>query len=257
VAIFQFENSEHTEKYRVQKMLKGLGTTIQAVGDRIRYAKRDERFNLTLKGDRAKLLQRVKDLGCEVIIYDCLSNLHTNNENDNIKMREVLDIFTDINAQLKTSCIVIHHFGKPGENPRENQYRVRGAISIMDWAYTVITLTRKPHEEKTLRKIDFVKVRDAKEPKPFYIERDEETFLSRFYDEDSLVPPNLVYTILDDQFNGCVDKQRDLIQAIIGETRCAEKTAKVAIKKAVEMKTIYEYSGENKRAKGYRIPMSG
>lgn len=257
VAIIQYENSEHTENFRIQRMLKGLGTTIRAVGDRIKFAKRDERFNLSLKGDRVKLMQRVKDLGCEVIIYDCLSNLHTSNENDNIKMREVLDIFTDINAQLKTSCIVIHHFGKPGENPRENQYRVRGAISIMDWAYTVITMTRKPHEEKTLRKIEFVKVRDAKEPKPFYIERDEETFLSKFYDEDSLVPPNLIYTILDDQFNGAVDKQKDLINAIMERTRCAEKTAKRGIKKAVEMKNIYEYQVEKSRAKGYRIPMSG
>jgi hypothetical protein len=47
VAIFQFENSEHTEKFRIKKMLEGLGTTIQAVGDRIRYAKRDERYNLS------------------------------------------------------------------------------------------------------------------------------------------------------------------------------------------------------------------
>jgi 5S rRNA maturation endonuclease (ribonuclease M5) len=257
VAIFQYENSEHTERFRVLKMVKGLGTTIDAIGDRIRYAKRDERYNLTLKGDREKRLKRVKELGCEVIIYDCLSNLHNANENDNIKMREVLDILTDINAELKTSCIVIHHFGKPGENPTHDSYRIRGASAIFDWAYTVITFTRKPHEEKTLRKIQFGKVRDGKEPRPFYIERDDESFLCQFYDEESLVSPGLVRKILDEQFNGSVEQQKPLVSAIISKTGCGEKTAKQGIRHAVEMKVIYEFKGEDNRSKAYRIPMSG
>lgn len=257
VAIFQYENSEHTEQFRVKKMLNGLGVNIEAIGDRIKYAKRDERYNLTLKGDRDKLLNRVKELGCEVIIYDCLANFHNANENDNIKMREVLDVLTDINAQLKTTCIVVHHFGKPGENPRENRYQIRGAISIMDWAYTVITFTRKPHEEKILRKIEFAKVRDGKEPKPFYVERDDEAFLCKFYDEDSLVSPGLVKKILDERFNGSVDQQKPLVSAIISKTGCAEKTAKQGIRHAAEMKVIYEFKGEDNRSKGYRTPMSG
>jgi 5S rRNA maturation endonuclease (ribonuclease M5) len=256
VAIFQYENSEHTERFRVKKMLDGLGVNITAIGDRIKYAKRDERYNLTQKGDRAKLLQRVKDLGCEVIIYDCLTNLHNANENDNVKMREVLDILTDINAELKTSCIVIHHFGKPGENP-DNRYRIRGASSINDWAYTVITFERKPHKDKTIRKIDFTKVRAGKEPRPFLVERNSETFLLDFYDEESLVPPAAVAQILGDKFNGFVDVQKLLVEAIIEEKGCVKKTAKVAIKKAQEMKTICPIEGKNKRTKGYRLPMSG
>jgi archaellum biogenesis ATPase FlaH len=257
VAIFQFENSEHTEKYRIRKMLEGLGTTIEAIGDRIRYAKRDERYNLTLKGDRARLLEGVKALGCEVIIFDCLSNLHNANENDNVKMREVLDILTDINAELGTACIVIHHFGKPGENPRENSYRIRGASSIMDWAYTVLTFTRKPHEEKTLRKVEFVKVRDGRQPKPFVVERDPETFLCRYFDDGTLVSPALVKDILEEQFNGIVDRQGELKNAIIKRIECSERTAADAIRRAVEMKQIFETGGGRGQKKGYRVPMSG
>lgn len=255
VAIFQFENSEHTEKFRIKKMLEGLGTTIQAIGDRIKYAKRDERYNLTLKGDRARLRDKVKSLGCEVVIYDCLSNLHTSNENDNIKMREVLDILTDINAELGTACIVIHHFGKPGESPVANTYRIRGASSIMDWAYTALTYTRKPHEEKELRKIEFVKVRDGRQPKPFFIERDAETFLCRFYDEESLVSPALVRSVLEDELNGLVERQKDLVKAVMTRTQCSDRTAANAIRRAVEFKTIYET--RDGRTKGYRMPMSG
>jgi RecA-family ATPase len=257
VAIFQFENSEQTEKFRIQRMLKGLGTDFKAIGDRIKYARRDERYNLTLKGDRAKLLEKVKALGCEVIIYDCLSNLHDSNENDNVKMRAVLDILTDINAQLGTSCIVIHHFGKPGEMGVDTHYRVRGASSIMDWAYTVITLTKKPHEEKTLRKIQFAKVRDGKEPKPFYVERDDDTFLHRFYDEESLVSPALVHDILSNQFNGYVDRQRELVKAIMAKAQCSERTAKQGVRHAVNMKMLFEFKADDGRSKGYRAPMSG
>jgi KaiC/GvpD/RAD55 family RecA-like ATPase len=256
VAIFQYENSEDTEKYRIKKMLAGLGTTTEAVGDRIRYAKRDERYNLTLKGDRVRLLERVKALGCEIIIYDCLSNLHTQNENDNVKMREVLDILTDINAELGTACIVIHHFGKPGETFTENFYRIRGASSIMDWAYTVLTFTRKAHEEKTLRKVEFVKVRDGRQPKPFVVERDPETFLCRYFDDGALVSPALVRTILEDEFNGTVDNQRDLVNAVMAKAQCSDRTAKEAIRQTVHYKQISETgSGGRGQRKGYRIPM--
>jgi hypothetical protein len=257
IAIFQYENSEHTEKFRIKKMLAGLGTSVEAVADRIKYAPREPRFNLTLKGDRVKLLEKVKALGCEVIVYDCLSNIHSSKENDNILMREVLDVLTDINAQLGTACIVIHHFGKPGENLGENAYRVRGASSIMDWAYTVITFTKKPHEEKVLRKVEFVKVRDAKEPKPFLIERDPETFLCRFYDEESLVSPAMVRGILENDFNGVVDKQRDLITAVMGKAQCSDRTAAAAIRRAVDFKQIYEINEGIGKRKGYRMPMTG
>jgi hypothetical protein len=256
VAIFQFENSEHTEQFRINKMLAGMETTVGAIGARIKYAKRDERYNLTLKGDREKLFNRVKDLGCEVIIYDCLSNLHSSKENDNIQMREVLDVLVDINAKLGTSCIVIHHFGKPGEYEKGNAWRIRGASSIMDWCYTAITFTHKPHEDKTLRKLEFVKVRDGKQPKPFYVERDSETFLCSYYDEDSLVSPNLVKIILTEKFNGTVEKQSELVKAIIQRTECGDRTARTGIKNALKMKSIYEFTGQNKRSKGYRIPMS-
>jgi hypothetical protein len=257
VGIFQYENSELTEKFRIKKMLQGLGTSVDAIGDRVRYAKRDERFNLTLKGDRARLFEKVKALGCVVMIYDCLSNLHTANENDNVKMREVLDILTDFNAELGTACIVIHHFGKPGENFIENFYRIRGASSIMDWAYTVITFTKKPHEEKTLRKLEFVKVRDGRQPKPFLVERDPDTFLCRYYDEESLVSPTMVRMILENDFNGTVDRQRDLVRALMDKAQCCDRTAAAAIRRAVEFKQIFEINEGIGKRKGYRMPMAG
>lgn len=255
VAIFQFENSEATEKFRIRRMVEGLGTTVQGIGDRIKYARRSERFNLCLKGDRKRLMDRVKALRCEVIFYDCLSNLHCANENDNVKMREVLDILTDINAELGTACILIHHFGKPGaEGFTPNAYRIRGASSIMDWAYTVMTFTRQPHESKELRKIEFPKVRDGRQPKPFLVERDPETFLCHFYDEESLVSPALVRTVLE-ELGGLSETQRELIKAIMSKAECSDRTAASAIRRAVEFKTIFET--RDGRTKGYRTSMMG
>ena len=254
VCIFQWENSERTEQGRLKRMMRGLGIERQALGNRLIIANREDHYNLTLKGDRDRLRQAVKESGAQVVIYDCLSNLHSGNENDNVKMREILDVLSNINAKLKTSCILIHHFGKPGENPSANRYRIRGASSITDWPYTVVTITRKPHEEKELRRIEFTKVRDGATPKPFLVERNPETFIHKYTEEDTLVPPQVVADTLEGL--GCVvDSQRDLVQAIVRERNCGEKTARAAIGKAVEMRQILETKGKNARSKGYRIPV--
>ena len=127
----------------------------------------------------------------------------------------------------------------------------------MDWAYTVLTFTRRPHESTMLRKIDFVKVRDGKQPKPFIVERDPETFLCQYHDEDSLVSPAFVKSILDEEFNGMVDGQKEFVKAIMAKAQCSDRTARTGIKRAVELKQIFEMDQGNGKQKGYRMPMAG
>lgn len=253
VCIFQWENSERTEQKRLKKMMGGLGIQRQALSDRLIIANREDQYDLTLKRDRDRLRQAVKESGAEVIIYDCLSNLHSANENDNVRMREILDVLSNINARLKTSCIIIHHFGKPGENPSANRYRIRGATSITDWPYTVITLTRKPNEERVLRQIEFTKVRDGATPKPFLVERNPITFIHTYTEEETLASPQKVREVLEG-LGGIVETQKAFKESIIEATGCGGKTAWAAIKNAVKMKEIYEFkSGKNKKALGYKI----
>jgi len=255
VCIFQWENSERTEQGRLKRMMKGLNIERGALGNRLTIANREDQYDLTLKRDRERLRQAVKESGAEVVIYDCLSNLHSGKENDNVQMRDILDVLSNINACLKTSCVLIHHFGKPGENITATSYRIRGASSITDWPYTVIAITRKPHEEKEIRKIEFTKVRDGAMPKPFLVERNPDTFIHRYIEENTIVPPQVVREILEEDLGCIVDNQSTFIKTIMERRKCSDRTAKLAIRKAVEMRQILETQGKNARSKGYRIPI--
>ena len=249
VSIFQFENTEYMEQTRLRRMCVGLEISALPKG-RLSYVDRKNRINLTLKKDRKKLLELVQQSEAEVIIYDCLSNLHTANENDNIQMRDVLDSLTEINAKAETTCILIHHFGKPTEW-QETKYRTRGAQSIIDWAVSAMAFTVKKHEHKNLRQLQFIKVRDGAEPKPMLLERDEK-FLLSITDEDSLCPASKIKEILED-LGGHVETQKPLVDAIVKEVECTDRSARKYLKRAVEMKVIQMTDHGKGKKKSYDV----
>jgi RecA-family ATPase len=250
VVIFQYENSIPMEYRRIIRMNKSLN--FGPFHNAIKFVHPSKRFDLRLDKDRGKLLERVKSSEGEVIIYDCLSNLHSVNENDNMEVRAVLETLSHINATLGTACLVMHHFGKPAEGQAE-QYKARGASSIIDWAATAANFKRKAHEHKTHRILELVKVRDAPLPTPLLLERGDDLLL-RIGEEDTLCPPGRVKEILVSNFGGRVDMQKELLDAIQKETGCSPRTAKEGVKKAVEMKQINEFS--NGRYKGYSVQIA-
>jgi KaiC/GvpD/RAD55 family RecA-like ATPase len=233
VLIFQFENTEATEAYRLKKML--LGLEITDFPDNLFYSDPTIRLDLGKDKDRVKALEIIKESGAQVVIYDPLTSLHSVNENDNVQIRRILDNITEINRKAGTTAILIHHFGKPTENSI-TAHRTRGASSIRDWADTLIAVTRKKHEHRILRLIEFIKVRNGPEPRPILLERDE-NFLHHITEEDMLCPPEKVKAILE-ALGGRVEGQEPLKQAIMKATGCIEKSARSFIKLAVDRKAI-------------------
>ena len=233
VFIFSFENPEATEAYRLKKMLRGL--QIANFPDHLSFSDPTIRLDLNLKRDRAKALEIVQESGANVVIYDPLTSLHSVNENDNVQVRAVLDTITEINRKAGTAAIVIHHFGKPQEG-LATAHRTRGASSIRDWADTLIAVTRKKHESRILRLLEFIKVRNGPEAKPILLERDE-YFLHHVTEEDMLCPPEKVKAILE-ALGGKVEGQEPLKQAIMETTGCNERSARSFINLAVERKAI-------------------
>jgi RecA-family ATPase len=246
VMIVQFENPQPTEQYRLKQMLKAF--QIESLNGNLIYSK-PIRFDLKLKGSRAEAHTLVKDSGADVIIWDPLSSLHQGNENDNIHMRTVLDTITEINRKANTSAIILHHWGKPQEG-REEEYRLRGAISIKDWADTLIQMTRKKHKSKILHYLTFTKIRNGPEQRPILIHADKKYFTHDVIEEDTLANPQKVAEILEN-LGGQVETQAELKEAIIQEVGCSEKTAKNYIKNAVN-KTIKEHDTGTK-TKGYYV----
>ncbi|MFZ5448166.1 MAG: AAA family ATPase [Thermodesulfobacteriota bacterium] len=250
ILIIQFENTESTEQYRLKKMLYGLGIT-DFPADNLLFSDRTLRYDLGKTEDWTAALDLVKESNAEVIIWDPLTSLHSVNENDNVQMRKILDSITEINRKANVTSIVLHHFGKPVEG-MNNSHRTRGASSIRDWADTLITLNKKPHEHKILRKLDFVKVRNGPELKPILLERDE-CFLHHITEEDVMCSPEQVKAILT-ALGGQVDGQGKLLEAIIEAVNCTERSAVSYIKIAVDRGFIRaEINPRNKRMKRYVV----
>jgi len=166
-------------------------------------------------------------------------------ENDNVMMRAVLDQATYISSMTDAASIIIHHYGKPGKD-KADEYRLRGASSIKDWADTVVALSKKPsQEDKIIRQIRFDKVRNGRQPRPILIERDDR-FISHVTEGEMVVTPKQIADIVAAEFGGTVQKSGLLVKYLTDGFDCSRTTAFKCIKNAVDMGTIKQVDGVGK-----------
>jgi hypothetical protein len=197
-------------------------------------------YNLSLKKDREALAGAIERSGAEVVIYDCLSNMHTENENDNAKMRMIVDVLGSVNAKCGTACVLVHHFAKPSaENTVANKYRIRGAQSISDWAFTIMAYSERPGRGRVLRELEITKVRDGIKPsKPMVLERDENLLL-KVVDNYIACPSGKVREILLQEFGGHVKAKSQLEDAIMEYLECSRRSAWSYVKNALNEGSVY------------------
>lgn len=239
VAIFQWENSEFNEVKRARRMIEGLGINDIPNGQ-IKFMDRKVRPNISQKGGQEKLLELVKESEAEVIFYDCLTNMHSSKENDNVQMRSVLDFLSDINAKVGVTSVLIHHFGKPSdgeETGKNSKHRIRGASSIIDWGTTIFTFAHRPNKEhRPWFEIRVQKMREGplyKWTTPILMERDGDYLTHKMISEESTCPPDKVREMLE-QLGGEVSSRGPLIDKIIEETGAQKSSAYNYINKALE-----------------------
>lgn len=232
ILFIQKENPDYTVQTRLRRIMRGLSVNhvpnIQLV---------DRKFRADIGNSRD--LQKITDLitksGADIIILDPLSSYHHANENDNMAMRRVLDNLTDISAATNCAWIIVHHEGKPSED-RQGKWRFRGASSIRDWADTMIGLIHKSNnEKKTLRLLNFDKVRHGPEHPSILLERDA-NFCHHEAEENTLIPMSLVAELLLDIGGKCKGKA-PLAKKIMEFINCGRATAYRAIE-AAEDRTI-------------------
>ena len=88
----------------------------------------------------ARTLYQQAVAGSGLIVFDPLSAFAAGaeGENDNLGMREVINVMGDIARPSQAAVLILHHMGKPLMNPRTGQYThppnyaARGASSIED-----------------------------------------------------------------------------------------------------------------------------
>jgi len=254
VVICQYENGPRTEQSRLRLMMQGKGINRIPKHNLVWMKQsRENRPDLTKIKDVERMIDVLGPQKPDVLIWDCLSNIHSTNENDNVKMRNVLDNISDIATELNHAVVVIHHFGKPAENEQQVRHRFRGASSIMDWATCAFGFTRQKDPERALLKLTNVKMRDAAEILPIIVERDE-YFTLKITNESGLVPTKIVLDSIRDA--GETLTSGELKNLIVANTGCSMPTAKRAVTEAISNGHIYVKQDRNDKRKRF-VRISG
>ena len=256
VFVFQYENPLKTENQRIRAMFKSQKFNREAIKN-IEQIERKIRFDVSNKEDRPRLLEIARKSEADVFIFDCLSNVHSQDENANGPMRQrVMDFFAELNEECRSSIIIIHHFGKKSAEVPEDKMTARGAQSIQDAAATSFTYRRRWDKTKNrflwTLKCDII--RSGPILPPITLESDSHFWLTTT-EVETTCPPSRVAEILREKFSGECETQTELKEAIMAETECVDRTAGTCIRVAVEAMKIAEVVvvGGKGHSKGYRV----
>ena len=241
VLIFQTENTIKTEQFRTRKIMQGHG--IESCHNRIFYASAFRKPSLLNDSFLDHSEQQIRDCGATVVWWDPLVSFHNKNENDNVAMRNVLDAITYLNRKTGAASIIIHHFGQPATNQKDEiplRYRLRGASAIRDWADTIVTLrhTGKTDNPGPGRMLDFTKIRNGPQRPPIYLERDS-NFVHQLAEEQRKVSLRLIKQIVR-ELGSDIHTQNELIKIVQDKTNCGRRCAFDAVKEALDLGYIWE-----------------
>lgn len=250
VLVIQSENTIENEKYRLQRIQQGLG--IEELPRTLYYAPHVWPSNITNTKYQEWVLDCIKGIGATVVFFDPLISYHNQNENDNVKMREVLNAFTHLSKETGTAIILIHHFGKPSEVYHTNDYRLRGAQAIKDWADTAITITPvKSVEGDTVayRKLEFIKVRSGPYHPPLVLRRGE-NFVHTVAEDVEQDPLTALHALVKHQGNK-IPTLTVLAERLHELCACGKKAAVELVGRAIKDGLILETITDGTR--GFRV----
>jgi RecA-family ATPase len=183
----------------------------------------------------------------EVVIVDTFSDIHNQPENDNDKMKIIMDTFDEINIERndKITWIFIHHTGKPTEwDKQKGAYRGRGASIVPDRTNTTINMVsfnvNMWERGFKLFKLEFSKIRDFPPQDPIIVSLNPENLWFEHHKtiEGPKVSAEDAVEILR-EIGEPINKEG--LKAKIGERfECARPTASSSISKAIEVGLILE-----------------
>ena len=199
------------------------------------------------------IIEKIRETGAKLTIYDPLISFHHGDENDNSRMRRALDSITSICDKTNTSGIVIHHLGK--DYFRSSTFSGRGASAIGDWADNGFLMEPGKRDQTGLIKMTCQKARNFEKPEPFYLKLNTNLIFER-------VNPDVVKTIANHSIvvdaltslGGAVSKQGQLIEKVASTTGRSTGTIRNLIAEAAKTGFIHPIANpSNKREKGYEL----
>jgi RecA-family ATPase len=193
VCYLNLEDPREILEYRIKKIINKISMNykenklkiLEEINKNLKiYALYGKNFTLYRNGELQKqiydiILKLAKK--SRLIIIDTFRRLHTEDENNNAKMSEILKILEEICNKTNTSILLLHHQNKSAILEKESgQTAMRGASALVDNARLLINMsvisekeTKELQIQKEMRKnyikVTFAKVNYAAIPTDFYL----------------------------------------------------------------------------------------
>ena len=153
VMIYNVEDDHHEQRRRLSAVLTSMGRTPADIGDRIARVMPTGAGTLLMRNpdpDRGgvliatpamtELLDAIWWCRPDVLILDPLAELHGEDENANVALREVVAYFRKLAVDHRLALVLVHHTRKGPADPG-NMDTARGASSVVSAARVVLTVS--------------------------------------------------------------------------------------------------------------------
>jgi RecA-family ATPase len=170
VALVSREDNPETTKRRIRQIVRGKGGNIAELEGYLHINSKAQSKSLMLDNPREvnNLIRCLKRWGSEFVILDVFNKLHVQDENDNTKVRAVMNQIDRIQAETGAQICVLHHWNK-GDANQSLTRRIRGAGAIAGFAEWIAGIELED-EKSQIRTIRFeTKVGEYVKPISFQI----------------------------------------------------------------------------------------
>lgn len=155
VALVSREDNPATTKRRIRQIVRGKGARIEELSGWLHINSKEQSKSLMLDNPREvnNLIRCLKKWKSEFVILDVFNKLHVQDENDNTKVRMVMNQIDRIVAETGAQVCVLHHWNK-GDASQGLTRRIRGAGAIAGFAEWIGGIEMED-EAQQIRSISF------------------------------------------------------------------------------------------------------
>lgn len=155
VALVSREDNPSTTKRRIKQIVRGKGGNTEELRNFLYVNSKQQTPSLMLDNPREvnSLIRSLKLHQSEFVILDVFNKMHVQDENDNTKVRAVMNQVDRIASETGAMVCILHHFNK-GDASQSITRRIRGAGAIAGFAEWIAGI-EMVDESQQVRKMSF------------------------------------------------------------------------------------------------------
>jgi len=241
VLLFQQEISEKSMQDRLKKILgyaKKEGFNPGSYLDIVNLAPIKLDYDDGIKTAMRIIRARRPD----VVIWDPLYKLHSQDENKVVQMQRIIDKFDYLRSIFGITQIIVHHHGQPmKDSGRQGFQLMRGSSALGAFGDSYLTLTRyKKNKGSNYQRLSFT-LRNAEAPEDLILYRNPETL---WYEAVAVANQKSKVSITD-VVNALVNlggraRRKAFIEKLMQVCKASKRTVEGAITEAYELGRIYK-----------------